>query len=75
MTKYWKTTVITTVLSEGENPPDYNCLSEVAADIDNGDASGEVTYDHSEVSEDEMRTLLIAQGSDPEFLIASDEDE
>jgi hypothetical protein len=72
--KYWKTTVITTVLSEGFNPPDYSSLSEVAEDIDNGDASGEVTYDHTEVSKDTMRELLIAQGSDPEFLIIEDED-
>lgn len=74
MAKYWKTTVITTVLSEGFNPPDYSSLSEVAEDIDNGDASGEVTYDHTEVSKDTMRELLIAQGSDPEFLIIEDED-
>jgi hypothetical protein len=62
------------VLSEGFNPPDYSSLSEVAEDIDNGDASGEVTYDHTEVSKDTMRELLIAQGSDPEFLIIEDED-
>ena len=72
MAKYWKTTIITTVLTEGEQAPGYNCLSEVAYDIDQGDASGEVVYDHAEITEDEMRELLIAQGTDPEFLILSD---
>ena len=70
--KFWKTTVTVTVLTAGEGPPQYGNLSDIACDIDDGDASGQYTEEHTELTKEEMSVALIAQGSDPEFLLGED---
>jgi len=80
MTKrYWKTTATTTILTEGDAPPAYEDmdggLDQVAYDITYGDASGVTKYLHEEVTEEQMRLLLLEQGTAPSFLLESDADE
>lgn len=68
--RFWKTTVRVVVLTDGLLPPLYRNACEVDSDITTGGASGEFeVVEQVEVSRDEMATLLIAQGSDPGFLI------
>lgn len=67
--RYWKTVYTVTVLTEGDAPPDYGNVHELADDITTGDASGAYEREAVEVTGDEMRTLLTAQGSDPGFLV------
>ena len=79
MTKrYWKTTATTTILTEGDAPPTYEDmdggLDQVAYDITYGDASGVMKYLHEEVTEEQMRHLLLEQGTTPSFLLESDAD-
>lgn len=69
MSKYWKTIYTVTVLSEGDAPPDYGNMHELAADITTGDVGGAYERDAVEVKGDEMRRLLKRQGSDPGFLV------
>ena len=77
--RYWKTTATTTILTEGEAPPAYEDmdggLDQVAHDITYGDASGVTKYLHAEVTEEQMRLLLLEQGTAPNFLLESDADE
>ena len=77
--RYWKTTATTTILTEGDAPPAYEDMDggpdQVAYDITYGDASGVTTYLHEEVTEEQMRLLLLEQGSAPNFLLESDADE
>lgn len=74
MSKYYKTIIEVEVLSEDPYNPEE--LEQIAADITTGDCSGKWTISSSEeVSKEKMTELLIAQGSDPEFLIREDEDE
>jgi hypothetical protein len=76
-TKYWKTTITAVVLTEGDTPPDYDSLTGLARasyDCLENDASGVVDSASEEVTEEQMRDLLIGQGSDPEFLIQPNED-
>lgn len=67
--RYWKSTYVVTVLSEGVHPPEYGNLHELANNIGTGDACGDYTHASREVTEEEMRSLLKAQHMDPEFLI------
>ncbi len=64
-----------TILTEGSEPPEYESLEEAAEAIETGNASGAYSQVDVEVTEDEMRELLLEQGSDPEFLIMPDEDD
>ena len=73
--KFWKTTVLVTVLTAGEGPPQYADLSDIAHDIVDGDASGQYTEEHTELTKEEMSVALVAQGSDPEFLLGDEEDQ
>jgi hypothetical protein len=76
MEKYWKTTLNVEVLTEGdEKPSEPVDLADVAYQISDGDASGHITSKVEEVTETEMRQLLINQGSDPDFLIHEEEDD
>lgn len=68
-TKYWKTTVTTTVLTEGENPPIYASPRDLASDFYDGDAVGTSEQTDIEVSKDEMAKLLVKAGSEPAFFI------
>jgi len=67
-TKFWKTVITVTVLTEGEEAPSYDSLSEVAYDIENGEASGSEKTEHEELDAQSMADALIKQGSDPAFL-------
>jgi hypothetical protein len=65
--RYYKTTVVVTVLSEYE-PPVWNDLADLNYLITDGHCSGMVaTTDEIEVSAKQMAQLLINQNSDPEF--------
>jgi len=68
-TKFWKTTIAVTILTEGDEPPNYDSLADVASDMIHGDASGQWTTNESEELEPQaMADALVEQGSDPEFL-------
>ena len=55
---------------------DQNTETVIDYAITNGFASGRVTViSDKEVTRETMRQLLIAQGSDPAFLLGEDEDE
>ena len=73
MARYWKTTVTVVVLTEGDEAPDYDGISDLERlheDVIYGDASGQVISSVcEEVSEEGMARLLEGQGSDPSFLI------
>ena len=70
-TKFWKTTIVFEVLSEhpdGPLPDDMN-LSEIVHMTIHGHASGDVkSLESDEVTHEEMKVLLVAQNSDPDFL-------
>ncbi len=74
--RYWKTTATTTILTEDDAPPVYGemggALEEIAYDITFGHASGVTKYAHEEVTEEQMRALLLEQGTDPDFLLGDD---
>lgn len=68
---YYRTIIQVEVLSE--SPYGVTNLEDIAYDIDQGGCSGVVKIVSSEeVSKEQMAELLIAQGSDPEFLIGND---
>lgn len=67
-TKFWKTTISVTVLTEGDEPPDYDSLMAMASAVEYGDASGQFTSTNEELDAQSMADALIAQASDPEFL-------
>lgn len=72
--KYWKTTVVVEVLSKGERPPEWTSLSDLEDSYINGDNSGtQKCCEHEIVTREEMRDLLEAQGSDPNFLDCDEE--
>lgn len=65
--KYYKTTIVVTVLSEYE-PPVWNDLADLYYLITDGHCSGMVaTADEIEVSAKQMALCLIEQNSDTEF--------
>lgn len=67
--KFWKTTITVTILSEGDEPPSYNSLSDMADDVFQGDVSGQWTTNESEELEPQvMADELVGQASDPAFL-------
>jgi hypothetical protein len=67
MRKFYKTTVVVTVLSENE-PPEWDNLQDLHYLIDTGHHSGMVaTTEEIEVSAKEMADLLMDQNSDTEF--------
>lgn len=73
-TKYYRTVLTVEILST-ESVSDME-LSEIADAIMEGDCSGAFTETvMEEVSEEKMAELLIAQGSDPSFLIYDSEEE
>ena len=77
-TKFWKTTIVFEVLTENpESPlPDDMTLGDIVNMTINGHASGNVTDMESvEVTHEEMKVLLEAQNSDPEFLTPYDWEE
>lgn len=67
--RYWKTTYTVVVLSKGLKPPHFNSALSLHEAITTGDCSGADSHESVAVSEDDMAALLVAQGSDPEFLI------
>jgi hypothetical protein len=70
-TKFWKTTIVFEVLSEHPDGPlpDDMSLSDIVHMTIHGDASGDVkSLESDEVTHEEMKVLLVAQNSDPEFL-------
>ena len=75
MAKYWKTIITVEVLTEDDDPPNFNDLSDVAYEITDGHASGVFSQSSEEVTEEKMRGLLLEQGSDPDFLIIAEEEE
>lgn len=67
---YWVTTFTVEVLSEGPEPPEFDSLADVHERVTNGDMSGWTSPEvYREVGAVEMAHLLLAQGSDPAFLI------
>jgi len=74
MKRFWKTTILVTVLSEGDSPPEFGSLGQVAREIDYGDMSGAWNDEHEEVTRDTMSNLLEEQGSDPAFLLGEDDE-
>lgn len=68
-TKFWKTTITVTILTEGDEPPNYDSLADVVNDMIDGDASGQwTTNENKELEPQAMADALVEQGSDPEFL-------
>lgn len=70
--KFYKTVITVEVLSE--DPYQFENLSELAYDVDEGDCSGKTTIEKTEeVDGATMALLLAAQGSDSEFFRIDDE--
>lgn len=70
---YYRTVIQVEVLSEG--PYEYTSLENLSYDVMDGDCSGDVKVVSSEkVGKKKMADLLLAQGSDPSFLIPDYED-
>lgn len=67
--RYWRTVVCVEVLTRGEDPPEFDDLSDLHYMITTGNASGDFVETSEPVTEEEMRKLLENQGSDPGFLI------
>lgn len=69
MAKYFVTKLVVEILTEGA-PLEYKDLADVHYACTDGEASGDIKEEESfEVTEEEMRDLLLAQGSSPDFLI------
>ena len=81
MTTYYRTVYQVEVLSigpfdGGESLVNMSDLAAIAYEIDEGDCSGAVTEISSEeVTRERMAELLEAQGSEPEFLLGTEESE
>jgi hypothetical protein len=70
--KFYRTLITVEVLSE--DPYQFESLSELAYDVDEGECSGKTTIEKTEEIDGEtMALLLMAQGSDPEFFRIDDE--
>lgn len=74
MNRYWKSPYTVTVLTRGEDPPNIQGLDALHHATTEGDASGTTAEAHEEISVEQMRDELLAQGSDPSFLIPEDAD-
>jgi len=74
-TKYWKTTIVFEVLTKDPDSPlpDDMTLDDIVRMTIDGHASGNVTdMGSDEVTHEEMKVLLEAQNSDPEFFTPAD---
>jgi len=65
--KYYRTIISIEILSD--YPYSVDTLADVGYDMTEGDVSGRISEKCDEITKDEMRKSLIAQGSDPAFLI------
>ena len=66
---YYKTTIVFEVLTDEPLSGELS-LTDIISETLHGHASGDVkSFDEAEVSEKEMAQLLLAQHSDPAFLI------
>ena len=73
-TRYYRHLITVEVLST--DPMTTSDLDDLNYQITEGHCSGVVEVESSlEVTESQMRNLLIAQGSDPDFLIPSEEND
>ena len=74
-TRYYRTVIRFEILSD-EPLPDCLTLGDIEEWTQSGPASGRFLDEEisEEVSAERMRELLIEQGSDPEFLVAPDEE-
>ena len=73
MNKYFKTRLTFEVLSRDE-PYSYSGVKQFAYDIVDGDFSGALTGEKIlQLTEKQIAKALIAQGSDPEWLIDLEE--
>lgn len=73
--KYFRTVFEIEYLSDME-PPSFPTLAQIEYDITEGHASGVVNVIvQEEVTKERMAELLIAQGSDPEFLIPEEDED
>jgi hypothetical protein len=69
---YVRTVIKVTVLSRGDF--DWDSLTDVAYAISDGDCSGEAETESVEyLTPRQMNDALIAQGSDPDFLIPEED--
>jgi hypothetical protein len=72
--KFYKTEIKVIVLSE--DPYNYESLSQVAFDIEEGECSGQVKVEkQSKLSGELMAQALQEQGSDPQFFQLTEEGE
>lgn len=72
-TKTYHRTVITVEVLTADDPLDVVCLEDLGHLIDTGDASGQVEVtEREEVGPLRMARLLVAQGSDPNFLLGDE---
>lgn len=72
--KYYKTVIQVEILSVGPYDPDT--LADVHYDIVEGDCSGKWSIkEQQELSRKEMSEALENQGSDPEFLLGTEDEE
>lgn len=68
--EFYKTTIVVEVLSE--NTIEFDSLSDIDAMTTTGDCSGQITLTASQkLTEKEMATALLNQGSDPTFLLGT----
>lgn len=75
-TKFWKTTIVFEVLTEDPTSPlpdDMSFQDVIRMCLGFGHASGDVkSWESDEVTHEEMKVLLGAQRSDPDFLTPFD---
>jgi hypothetical protein len=65
--KYYRTIITVEILSD--YPYSVDTLAHVGYDVTEGDVSGSITEKCEEITRDEMKKALIAQGSDPNFIL------
>jgi hypothetical protein len=65
--KYYRTIITVEILSD--YPYSVDTLADVGYDMTEGDVSGQITEKCEEITKMEMKKALIAQGSDPVFII------
>jgi hypothetical protein len=66
--KYYKTIITVEILSDFPYSYGFD-LRNVWHDMTYGPVSGKIGEDCKEISREEMESLLIAQGSDPSFIL------
>lgn len=65
--KYYRTIITVEILSD--YPYSVDTLADVGYDMTEGDVSGQISERCEEITKDEMKKALIAQGSDPNFIL------